>query len=91
MAELADAFIALPGGYGTFEELFEVITWAQLGIHRKPIGLLNVAGYFNALKALVDHAIAEGFIPAAYWHLLTIADDASTLLEMLSLKDFRET
>ena len=46
MAELADAFIALPGGYGTFEELFEVITWAQLGIHRKPIGLLNVAGYF---------------------------------------------
>jgi predicted Rossmann-fold nucleotide-binding protein len=91
MADLADAFIALPGGYGTFEELFEVITWAQLGIHRKPIGLLNVAGYFNALKALVDHAIAEGFIPAKYWHLLTMADDASTLLEMLSLKDFRET
>jgi uncharacterized protein (TIGR00730 family) len=91
MAELADAFIALPGGYGTFEELFEVITWAQLGIHRKPIGLLNVAGYFNALKALVDHAIAEGFIPPEYWHLLIMADDASTLLEMLSLKDFRET
>jgi uncharacterized protein (TIGR00730 family) len=91
MAELADAFIALPGGYGTFEELFEVITWAQLSIHRKPIGLLNVAGYFNAVKALIDHAIAEGFIRAEHWHLLTMADDASTLLEMLSLKDFRET
>ena len=57
MAELADAFIALPGGYGTFEELFEVITWAQLGIHRKPIGLLNVAGYFNALKALLTRPL----------------------------------
>ena len=91
MAELADAFIALPGGYGTFEELFEVITWAQLGIHRKPIGLLNVAGYFNALKALVDQAIAEGFIRAEHWHLLTMADDASTLLEMLSLKEGQET
>ena len=91
MAELADAFIALPGGYGTFEELFEVITWAQLGIHRKPIGLLNVAGYFNALKALVDHAITEGFIKAEYWQLLTMADDASTLLEMLSLKESQET
>jgi len=91
MAELADAFIALPGGYGTFEELFEVITWAQLGIHHKPIGLLNVAGYFNALKALVDHAIAEGFIRAEYWHLLTMADDADTLLEMLGLKDIHET
>src|SRR5215472_18943113 len=62
MAALADAFIALPGGYGTFEELFEVITWAQIGLHRKPIGLLNVAGYFDALKALVDQAITEGFI-----------------------------
>lgn len=91
MAELADAFIALPGGYGTFEELFEVITWAQLGIHRKPIGLLNVAGYFNALKALVDQAIAEGFIRAEHWHLLTMADDASTLLEMLSFKEGQET
>ena len=91
MAELADAFIALPGGYGTFEELFEVITWAQLGIHHKPIGLLNVAGYFNALKALVDHAIAEGFIRAEHWHLFSIADDAHTLLEMLGLKGIHET
>jgi uncharacterized protein (TIGR00730 family) len=91
MAELADAFIALPGGYGTFEELFEVITWAQLGMHRKPIGLLNVAGYFNALKALVDHAIGEGFIRAEHWHLFTIADAPNTLLEMLSLKAGQET
>ena len=91
MAELADAFIALPGGYGTFEELFEVITWAQLGMHRKPIGLLNVAGYFNALKALVDQAIIEGFIRAEHRHLLTMADDASTLLEMLNLKEGQET
>jgi uncharacterized protein (TIGR00730 family) len=86
MAELADAFIALPGGYGTFEELFEVITWAQLGIHRKPIGVLNVAGYFQALKVLVDQAIAEGFIGAAHRCLLTIADDPGTLLETLGLR-----
>jgi hypothetical protein len=87
MAELADAFIALPGGYGTFEELFEVITWAQLGMHRKPIGLLNVAGYFDALKALVDQAIAEGFIRAEHQHILTIADDPNALLAMLGLRD----
>jgi predicted Rossmann-fold nucleotide-binding protein len=68
-----------------------VITWAQLGIHRKPIGLLNVAGYFNALKALVDQAIAEGFIRAEHWHLLSMADDADTLLALLSLKAGQET
>jgi len=90
MAELADAFIALPGGYGTFEELFEVITWAQLGMHRKPIGLLNVAGYFDALKALVDQAIAEGFIRAEHRRLLTIADDPITLLQTLGLRDAHE-
>lgn len=83
MAALADAFIALPGGYGTFEELFEVITWAQIGLHRKPIGLLNVAGYFDALRALVEHAITEGFIRDEHRHLLTIADDHATLLDML--------
>jgi uncharacterized protein (TIGR00730 family) len=62
MADLSEAFIALPGGLGTFDELFEILTWAQLGIHAKPVGLLNVAGYFDALLALVDHSIAEGFI-----------------------------
>ena len=64
MAELADAFLTLPGGFGTFEELFESVTWAQLGIHRKPLGLLNVAGYFDPLVQLVEHAVAEGFVPA---------------------------
>src|SRR5574341_1161982 len=87
MAALADAFIALPGGYGTFEELFEVITWAQIGLHRKPIGLLNVAGYFDALKALVDHAISEGFIRSEHRHLLTIADAPATLLDTLGRGD----
>ena len=85
MAALADAFIALPGGYGTFEELFEVITWAQLGLHRKPIGLLNVAGYFSALAALVEHAIAEGFIRPEHGRLLSSSDDPATLLAMLGL------
>ena len=56
MAELADAFLALPGGFGTFDELFEILTWAQLGIHRKPIGLLNISGYFDPLLALVEQA-----------------------------------
>lgn len=62
MAELADAFIALPGGYGTFEELFEILTWAQLGFHRKPIGILNTEGYFDPLIHLIDHSLEEGFI-----------------------------
>jgi uncharacterized protein (TIGR00730 family) len=91
MAALADAFIALPGGYGTFEELFEVITWAQLRMHRKPIGLLNMAGYFNAFKTLVDQAIAEGFIRAEHWHLFTMADDPGLLLERLGLRAGDET
>ncbi len=83
MAELADAFIAMPGGYGTFEELFEIITWAQLGIHQKPIGLLNVAGYFDALMACVEHAIAEGFIIPEYRQLTVIADRPAALLDAL--------
>ena len=62
MAELADAFIALPGGFGTLEELFETITWTQLGIHRKPIGLLNSAGFYDPLLALVEHLIVQGFV-----------------------------
>jgi uncharacterized protein (TIGR00730 family) len=85
MAALADAFIALPGGYGTFEELFEVITWAQIGLHHKPIGVLNVASYFNALKGLVEHAMSEGFIRSEHRGLLTIADDPAELLDTLGL------
>jgi uncharacterized protein (TIGR00730 family) len=81
MAELSDAFIALPGGFGTFEELFEMVTWAQLGIHTKPLGLLNVAGYFDSIVQLVHHAIAEGFIPEKNRQLITVADEPGTLLD----------
>lgn len=84
MAELADAFVAMPGGYGTFEELFEIITWAQLGIHRKPIGLLNVAGYFDGLLACVEHAITEGFIKSEHRQLTVAAATPAALLEALA-------
>ncbi len=83
MVELSDAFIAMPGGFGTFEELFEVITWAQLGIHRKPIGLLNVAGYFDTLMELIEHAIAEEFIKPEYRQLIVTTDQPTTLLDAL--------
>jgi uncharacterized protein (TIGR00730 family) len=62
MADLADAFVALPGGIGTFEELFEVFTWAQLGLHRKPLGLLDIAGYYAPLEAMLDHAVQQRFL-----------------------------
>jgi uncharacterized protein (TIGR00730 family) len=81
MADLADGFIALPGGFGTFDELFEIITWAQLGLHSKPIGLLNVADYFAPLLALVVHAATEGFIPAAHQTLLMLEENPVTLLD----------
>lgn len=83
MAELADAFVALPGGYGTFEELFEVITWGQLGIHRKNIGLLNTAGYFDPLVQLIDHAVHEQFIPIAHRELIVVRDEPQALLDAL--------
>lgn len=83
MASLSDAFIALPGGYGTLEELFEVIAWAQLGIHRKPIGLLNVAGYFDALLSLVEHMIGEGFIKTKHRGLFVTAEQPQALLDAL--------
>ena len=83
MEELSDAFIALPGGFGTFEETLEMITWAQLGIHRKPVGLLNVAGYFAPLVQLVEHAIAEGFIKSKHRQLIVIAEEPETLLDQL--------
>jgi hypothetical protein len=83
MAELSDAFIAMPGGYGTLDELFEIITWAQLGLHQKPIGLLNVDGYFDALVALIDHAIGEGFVRPEHRHFWVIADTPDDLLDAL--------
>ncbi len=84
MAELSDAFLALPGGFGTFEELFEVITWAQLGIHRKPIGLLNVGGYYDGLIGFLDHAVAEGFASAGNRGLVQVADTPEALLDRLA-------
>jgi len=84
MAELADAFVALPGGYGTFEELFEVVTWAQLGMHQKPIALLDVEGYFAPLVAMVEHAAREGFIAPEQRALLLCERDAGVLLDALA-------
>lgn len=83
MAEIADAFTALPGGYGTFEELFEILTWAQIGLHTKPIGLLNTRGYFDPLVEMVDHARREGFIYAEHRALFEVAGRADELLARL--------
>ena len=84
MADLADAFIALPGWFGTFEELLEIVTWAQLGIHRKPIGVLNVAGYYDRLVQLVDHACREGLIREENRGLFVIADRPAAMLERMA-------
>ncbi|XP_009349185.1 cytokinin riboside 5'-monophosphate phosphoribohydrolase LOG7-like [Pyrus x bretschneideri] len=83
MARQADAFIALPGGYGTLEELLEVITWAQLGIHRKPVGLLNVDGYYNSLLCFIDKAVDEGFISPTARHIIVSAPTAKQLVRQL--------
>lgn len=83
MADLSDAFIALPGGFGTFEELMEIITWGQLGIHQKPIGVLNTAGYYNPLLAMIDHAVEEGFILPRYRDLIVVASEVDELIEKL--------
>lgn len=83
MADLADGFAALPGAFGTADELFEILTWAQLGLHAKPIGLLNVAGYFDPLRAWLDHAAGEGFLRPAHRRLLLEADDPERLLDLL--------
>ncbi|XP_057477965.1 cytokinin riboside 5'-monophosphate phosphoribohydrolase LOG8-like isoform X2 [Actinidia eriantha] len=80
MAREADAFIALPGGYGTMEELLEMITWSQLGIHKKPVGLLNVDGYYNSLLALFDNGVEEGFIKPSARQIVLSAPTAKELL-----------
>jgi uncharacterized protein (TIGR00730 family) len=87
MAELSDAFIALPGGIGTLEELFEVYTWAQLGIHTKPLGLLDVAGYFQPLVAFLDHAVRERFLRLEMRTLLAVSDDLDELLAALEASE----
>ena len=81
MASLADGFVALPGGLGTFEELLEVFTWLQLGIHRKPVGLLDVDGYWRGLRRLLDDAVAEGFVDEARAAQLLIESDVPALLD----------
>ncbi|KAI7993224.1 Cytokinin riboside 5'-monophosphate phosphoribohydrolase LOG8 [Camellia lanceoleosa] len=83
MAREADAFIALPGGYGTMEELLEMITWSQLGIHKKTVGLLNVDGYYNSLLALFDNGVEEGFIKPGARHIVISAPNAKELLEKM--------
>lgn len=83
MAQLADAFLALPGGYGTLEELFEVLTWAQLGLHRKPFGLLEVDGYYGPLLTMLDHAVAEGFVLPHQRDLVIHAQDPEEVIEAL--------
>ncbi len=83
MADLSDAFVALPGGYGTCDEFFEILTWAQLHLHTKPIGLLNVAGYFDRLLEWLDHTVAEGFVRPTHRRLLLQATDPEELLRLL--------
>jgi uncharacterized protein (TIGR00730 family) len=83
MAELADAFIALPGGYGTAEEFFEALTWAQLGLHAKPCGLLNVHGYFDHLIRFVNHAVQEQFIDPVHRGLMLVDESPEALLAKL--------
>jgi uncharacterized protein (TIGR00730 family) len=84
MAELADAFLALPGGLGTLEELFETWTWAQLGMHDKAFGIVNVAGYFDPLIRMVEKMVDEGFIPQAQVHRLVTGPDPDTVIELLA-------
>ncbi|MEO5762973.1 MAG: TIGR00730 family Rossman fold protein [Vicinamibacteria bacterium] len=83
MADLADAFVALPGGLGTFDELFEILTWAQIGLHGKPVGVLNVAGYFDALLSMIDLAVREGFAPAATRARIVAANTPAALIDAL--------
>ncbi len=84
MSDLADAFVLLPGGFGSWEEFCEVVTWLQLGMHQKPCGVLNVAGYYDALFSLTEHAAAEGFLRPAHKDLVIVADNPQQLLLQLS-------
>lgn len=83
MASLSDGFIALPGGFGTLDEFFELVTWSQLGLHDKPCGLLNVAGYFDRLLGFLYHAAAEGFVAAEYLEQLVVEEDGGRMLDRM--------
>jgi uncharacterized protein (TIGR00730 family) len=85
MADLADAFVALPGGWGTCEEIFEMLTWAQLGFHEKPCGLLNVAGYYDSLFAFLEHAVVERFVREEYRPMMIMEDDPAALLDRFAV------
>ena len=84
MADRSDAFVAMPGGYGTCDELFEIITWAQLGIHNKPVAILNVNGFFTPLLAWLDLVVAEGFLRPKHRELLLVADTVPDLFAKLA-------
>ncbi|VTT99914.1 Uncharacterized protein OS=Pseudomonas sp. CFII68 GN=CFII68_07587 PE=4 SV=1: Lysine_decarbox [Gemmataceae bacterium] len=84
MADRSDAFVALPGGYGTCDELFEILTWGQLGIHRKPVAVLNVCGFFTPLLAWLDHVVAEGLLKPKHRELLLVTDTVPNLLAKLT-------
>jgi len=83
LAEMADGFVALPGGLGTLEEFAEIWTWGQLGLHRKPYGLLDVSGYWSSLLAFLDHAVAEGFMRPEHRAMVCVAQEAEALLEAM--------
>jgi len=85
MHELANGYIAMPGGFGTFDELFETITWAQTGAHEKPVGILNVKSYFDPLLAAIDHAVKEGFIFVEHRKALSYESDPNKLLDVMAL------
>jgi len=85
MHELSDGIIAMPGGWGTMEELFEMLTWGQLGLHKKPVGLLNINGYYDALKALSDNMVQEGFLSEYVNNMLLIDESIEGLLEKMSV------
>jgi uncharacterized protein (TIGR00730 family) len=84
MSDLSDAFVTAPGGLGTLEELFEVVTWSQLGLHDKPCGLLDVAGYYDQLAGFLDHAVAEGFLRDDSRRMLLVGSEAGELLDRLA-------
>jgi uncharacterized protein (TIGR00730 family) len=81
MADLSDAFVALPGGFGTIEEIVEMATWAQLGLHTKPLGLLDAAGYYEHLVTFFDHAVGEGFVRPQHRDMLVVSEDPDRLLD----------
>jgi uncharacterized protein (TIGR00730 family) len=84
MFDLSDAFVALPGGLGTIEELTELLTWAQLGFHKKPCGLMNISGYYDPFLAFLDHAVGEGFLRQEHRNLLLVSDGPRSLLELFA-------